>query len=69
MIISIENLFCNSSSYRLEPSLCDYEKQILLLNDYESISRWEQRTMAIVRRYADEQRQRLRLSRPVLTTN
>ncbi len=53
----------------LEPSLCEYERQVLLLNDYESINRWERQTMAIVRRYANEQRQRLRSPWPVLTIN
>ncbi len=46
----------------LEPSLCEYERQVLLLNDYESINRWE-------RQYANEQRQRLRSPWPVLTIN
>ena len=55
--------------FPLEPSLCEHEKEILLLNDYESITRWERQTLAIVRRYANEQRQRLTAPWPVLTIN
>ncbi len=51
----------------LEPSLCELEKQLVVMNDYESINRWEQQMMAIVRRYANEQREQLKSPWPVLT--
>ena len=65
-------MLCNGLiwiSLSLEPTLCEYEKHLSLLNDYESIQRWERQVMASIRRYAKEQRERLRSPWPVLTIN
>lgn len=53
----------------LEPTLCDFEQQISILTDFESIAQWERQTLALVRRQANEKRQRLRSPWPVLTIN
>ena len=66
------NLFPIIRTYfvrHLEPTLCDSEQQISILTDIESIAQWERQTLALVRRYANEKRQRLRSPWPVLTIN
>jgi len=41
-------------------TLCEFQEQLVRLNDLQSINHWEQQAMIMVQRYASDQRQRLR---------
>lgn len=41
-------------------TLCEFQEQLIRLNDFQSIDHWEQQAMIMVQRYASDQRQRLR---------
>jgi hypothetical protein len=62
---------CNpfNSLPSLEPSLCELEKRLIYLNDYESINTWERQAMVLIQQHAIQQRQRLKSSWSVLTVN